>query len=261
MASSSQFLPTLMSVLDHADETEALTRERLLASAKAVGTGHSDAVLEASVDWQLAQVVPAVAPPEKPYVFTWKRPRNSAEQNHRLQRWKWLAWWEKAVPRRLVTLTVLSAFVWILAPFLYAVCPNPAGDRTSEELWSVSIMMATLFGLPFTLVVWLILEGLFTAGCKDPRLLVGNLKHPAKDYLEYAGPRAYLRAVMSSDLPDLLERDGDHLDWLYTRDLNAQYRDTMRRQEARHAAALAASQAQERATRMTQFAKGLQQGP
>lgn len=261
MASSSQFLPTLMSVLDHADETEALTRERLLASAKAVGTSHSDALLEASVDWQLAQVVPAVEPSEKPYVFTWKRPKNRDEQIRRLGRWKWLAWWGQAVPRRLVILAILSACVWVLMPFFYAVCPNPTGHRSPADLWSASILVATLFGMLSTAVVWLILNGLFEAGCKDSRTLMGNLKHPAKDYLEYAGPRAYLRAVMSSDLPDLLERDGDHLDWLYTRDLNAQYRDTMRREEARHAAALAASQAQERATRMAQFAKGLQESP
>lgn len=256
MPTSSQLLPAMMSVLDRADETEALSRERLLASAQALGTAHTEQSLTEAVDWHLAQTVPAVAPPETPYVFPWKRPTSPSAQVKRIRRYRWSAWWDKAVVKwcfagltwLAFTLLIPQAFRWIvlaLDPYHSALDV----DFGSVFLGIVGSVLATFF--LFYWVEQLAIKHRYFYPLK------GNLNHTAAAYLTYAASRVYLRAMLSSDLPELLVGDAHYLEEIYSRERAAERKKKEIEERQSRQEKIVALRQRECETRMATFVEGL----
>lgn len=250
MPASSPILPAILSVLDRADETEALTRERLLASAKAAGTAHAAEVLEEAVDWHLAQVIPSVTPPQQAYDFGWNRPKTKHEQARRVKRWAWLDWLERPGLATLGMLGLAVLLDWPTAWCLHA--------HAQDVSWGMSIIVSSIPAVMVSCLSFLFLAE-FTGGRQAPRTLTGDLEFKVSDYLDHKTSRAYLRAVLSSDLPELLEGDAWKLNVMVKADRELKRKALREENAARHQAEKDAESRRERETRMARFAQGLRE--
>lgn len=250
MPPSSPILPAILSVLDRADETEALTRERLLASAKAAGTTHATEVLEEAVDWHLAQVIPSVPPPRQAYDFGWNRPKTKYEQARRVKRWAWLDWLERPGLATLGMLGLAVLLDWPTAWYLHA--------HAHEVSLGWAIIVS---GIPAVMVSCMLMLFLaeFTRSRHAPRTLTGDLEFKVSDYLNHKRSRDYLRAVLSSDLPELLEGDAWKLNVMVKVDREVKLKALREEKAARHQAEREAESRRERETRMARFAQGLRE--
>ena len=209
-------------ILDLADQARdgTLTREKLIASAQALDTGHTSHELELAADAYLAQCGPQGA---APYDFGWDRPDSPEALEKARRRFKRgltrpLSWFVDPVD------SFWRSAVW-LAPFFIA--------------WTAG---ALLFHVPmFEIIFGELLAGLVgsVAGLAltpmeswQRRLSHGHLREDAlPNLLAMPSVRAYLQAVLQSGCPEILQGDQDRLDQLFTQHNQTKYvdKDTLAR--------------------------------
>jgi hypothetical protein len=190
-------LPAVMDVLDRADAS--VSRERLLAAAQEVATHHTSETLTAAVDAHLAASVPTLAPSPTPFVFPWKRPRTPSERTARLAKsQKWSRIWDRS--------NRVGVFLGTLV--LMGISPAVGTALTfGREVFKaqVTLSMVGCVFLPALLVTSVFMWSIFRA-MEHENLQEGSAIDEDA-CLKYPQTRAYLRAMLSSDCPDLMAGD------------------------------------------------------
>jgi hypothetical protein len=192
MSTSSPLLPLTLIALDHL-ERDALQRE----AEALVAHVHPEATalqVTQAVQASLAAMpvaLPAVTPPAEPFDFGWARPTCRAD-HERL-----------AAPRWLERKSDLSAFT-IIGSLPLILSSGVGFLVASQDILVVPFFFfATL--LPFGSGMFYLVDRFFSSQRYQP--YTGELCQPSAEYLRYPATRDYLRAVLSSPIPTLLQAD------------------------------------------------------
>jgi hypothetical protein len=203
-------LATLMDVLDRADAQTVLTpttRVRLLKAAQALGTVHPEHVLAAAVDAHLADVTAAggtlpvpVRPKQGPMDFGWDRPSTEAERHAHLER-GWRAWFGKrSAGRAFSRLAVRTAGVIFGGGLIAGLVLDPRVDT----MIGVAVASGALGLLVAAFVDAFVDHCAKVRAQYEPCLLN---EHELTTFLTCDATRPYLRALLASGVPHILNQD------------------------------------------------------
>lgn len=220
-------LKVLLDVLDRADtlskNTAAPSAEQVLADVTQLGTLHDSAVLKQAVQDQLASKPLVVTPPSDAFSWSWDRPANEEERQTRLTRTQRMAWSDPHEKRQQRTEVAKGGGALLGA--LMAI-----GTLTWAALTHHSLHNDPIFAIPWVFGtaagVWSGYHvGSLWARWRRRRCFAqrqallpfhGDLAYHESVYLDFPKTRQYLRAVLSSPIPMLLEGDAETLDTLAT---------------------------------------------
>jgi hypothetical protein len=240
--SPSSTLTTTLAVLDRA---QALTeqRDRVTQVLADLDPPYAPEVLTQAIEECLSEEgrFPEVQPPSHPYLFPWPRPKNEAERQQRRHQQRWGRFLETERGRS-----------WLMFGSMLPAGAAWAGVGAGLGGPELALSMGLLMGLltPIGII----------CGCDrwyrpsaQLREASGYLVFPEHVYLASPPARDYLRALLHSELPVLLQGDVEALNRL---SLDAQV--AHRQKQQRMAQEQAHQDQKDRAHRLQRLARALQ---
>lgn len=277
-------LSALLRIPDEADaiqvrqETQATdTRESLIQAAQQLGTAHHPATLAQAVDAYMessSMVAPlAKIGPDQGFAFGWARPgseqeRTVHERRAPAHRWRYGSAFRLVGDVAKLVVVPLTGVAVLMAAGVWSghQVASGLGWSTTTRLYSVGmcetagLVLGCWMGILFVsrwprFLNWSKRRSMARPAPYWCQWVKGGLNHSDQEYLQRASPRAYLRAVLASPIPHLMEGDREQLSMLLldTRRQEAEAYRVHAEKVARDERALSGHQ------RMARFAQALAQ--